>query len=100
MPIVISITAKNGKATSANCFSDTATPRLAAAQKRRPRTSRAKARTSASSAGASAVPNHEPRTASGFAARTAPIGSFQIRGAGKSKAAKRRPNVASMTKIR
>ena len=55
------MTAKKGTATSANCFSATAAPRLAAAQTNRPRASSAKASTSASRAGASAVP--EPGSA-------------------------------------
>jgi hypothetical protein len=94
------MTAKNGRATSANCFSNTAPPRQAAARTYRERVTSANASTVRSTLGASAVPNHAPRIASGFAASAAPAASFQGSGASKTNTAAKSASVQMRTKSR
>jgi hypothetical protein len=50
--------------------------------------------------GMSAVPNHAPRTASGFAATAAPAASLHANGARISSTAPSAPSVVSRTKSR
>jgi len=98
--LVISIAAKNGIATSANCFSSTAAARQAAAQTNRERLASPNARTRKKRLGASAVPNHAACTTSGFAASAAPTARRRVSGPAKESAAGISPSVASRTRKR
>ncbi len=95
-----SITARNGIATTANCFSSTAPASAAAAQRARPRVASAKARIISVIEGASFWPNQAERTAIGLATITAPMTSRHSSGARKASAAASPPSVNSSTSIR
>ena len=97
---VSSITARNGTATSANCFNSTAAPTHAAARTYLDRVTKAKASTVRRTLGASAVPNQAPRIASGLATRAAPRASFHGDGASKASAATKSASVQRSTKTR
>src|SRR5437763_1590154 len=98
--IVTIAAATNGTATSANCLSAIATPRRSAAQTKRRRERNANASSTQSSDGASAVPNHAARIASGFAAAAAPSATRTAGGPRKASAAKKSPTVQRRTKKR
>src|ERR687887_312245 len=95
-----SATRKGSSATSANCLSATASASTAAASTTRRRESNAKASTTHRRDGASAVPNQAARTASGFAASTAPSAIRNAIGARKTNAAKKSATVHNNAKKR
>jgi len=95
-----SISTKNGTATSANCFCSTAAASSAEASAGRRRVSRANASRRQTRLGASAVPNHAPRTSGGLAASADPIASRQAIGPRNASAAKTKPIVARRTRTR
>jgi len=94
------ISARKGTATTANCLSSTAAARAAAAERKRPRVTRAKASTTPSMLGASFWPNQADLTAIGLAASRTPITNRHDSGARISIAAPNRPSVHKRTNSR